>query len=202
MWTGAHHRVHRRRWWVAWSLVGLVAIAGIGVGAAVGVNRVFFSGEAQWSWPPESCVVQGISARCGTFAVPEDRAEANGRTIGLRVLVLPALVKPARKDAVAYLAGGPGDAATEVALAGGWQSSQLRTYRDLLLVDQRGTGGSKPHGGDVTQYGTRTAMDDLDAVRAALGYRQLDVYGGSYGATAAQVYMKFHPSRVRTKRFS
>ena len=31
-------------------------------------------------------------------------------------------------------------------------------------------------------------MDDLDALRAALGYRQLDVFGGSYGATAAQVY--------------
>jgi pimeloyl-ACP methyl ester carboxylesterase len=41
-------------------------------------------------------------------------------------------------------------------------------------------------------------MDDLDAVRAALGYRQIDVYGGSYGATAAQIYVKLHPSRVRT----
>ena len=71
-------------------------------------------------------------------------------------------------------------------------------YRDILLVDQRGTGGSNPHGGDVTQYGTRMAMDDLDAVRAALGYRQLDVIGSSYGATAAQVYLKLHPSSVRT----
>jgi pimeloyl-ACP methyl ester carboxylesterase len=42
------------------------------------------------------------------------------------------------------------------------------------------------------------AIDDLDAVRAALGYRQLDVFGSSYGATAAQVYLKLHPSRVRT----
>ena len=50
----------------------------------------------------------------------------------------------------------------------------------------------------MTQYGTRMAMDDLDAVRAALGYRQLDVIGSSYGATAAQVYLKLHPSSVRT----
>ena len=71
-------------------------------------------------------------------------------------------------------------------------------YRDILLVDQRGTGRSSPHGGDVTQYGTRMAMDDLDAVRAALGYRQLDVIGSSYGATAAQIYLKLHPSSVRT----
>ena len=34
-------------------------------------------------------------------------------------------------------------------------------YRDILLVDQRGTGRSSPDGGDVTQYGTRMAMDDL-----------------------------------------
>ena len=41
-------------------------------------------------------------------------------------------------------------------------------------------------------------MDDLDAVRAALGYRQLHVFGSSYGATAEQVYLKLHPSSVRT----
>ena len=195
--TGAHpapHRVHRRRRWVVWSLVGLVAAAGIGVGVVVGVDRAFFSGEAQWSWPPEPCVVQGIDARCGTFVVPENRAKPNGRTIGLHVVVLPAFSKPARKDAVTYLAGGPGDAATEQAADRSQQLSALNVYRDILLVDQRGTGRSSPHGGDVTQYGTRMAMDDLDAVRAALGYRQLDVIGSSYGATAAQVYLKLHPS--------
>src|SRR4029453_14795364 len=42
------------------------------------------------------------------------------------------------------------------------------------------------------------AMDDLEAVRAALGYRQLNVLGSSYGATAAQIYLKLHPSSVRT----
>jgi pimeloyl-ACP methyl ester carboxylesterase len=130
--------------------------------------------------------------------VPEDRAKPNRRTIGLHVVVLPAFSKPARTDAVAYLAGGPGDAATEQAVNQGWQLSALNLYRDILLVDQRGTGRSNPHGGDVNQYGTRMAMDDLDAVRAALGYRQLDVIGSSYGGTAAQVYMKLHPSSVRT----
>ena len=78
------------------------------------------------------------------------------------------------------------------------QLNALNLYRDILLVDQRGTGRSSPHDGDVTQYGTRMAMDDLDAVRAALGYRQLDVIGSSYGATAAQVYLKLHPSSVHS----
>jgi pimeloyl-ACP methyl ester carboxylesterase len=143
--------------------------------------------------------VQGLQARCGTFGVAENRARPDGRTIGLKVLVLPASSEPVRGDAVAYLAGGPGDAATEEAIAQGWQSLGTHTYRDLLLVDQRGTGGSQPpRNADVTQYGTRMAMDDLDAVRAALGYQQLDLIGSSYGATAAQVYLRLHPSSVRT----
>jgi pimeloyl-ACP methyl ester carboxylesterase len=195
--TRAHplpHRVHWPHRWVVWLLVGLVAAAGI----VVGIDRAFFSGRAQWSWPPEPCLVQGIDARCGTLVVPENRAKPNGRTIGLNVVVLPAFSKPARTDAVTYLAGGPGQAASSVAADLSQQLSTLNLYRDILLVDQRGTGESNPRGGDVTQYGTRMAMDDLDAVRAALGYRQLDVIGSSYGATAAQVYLKLHPSAVRT----
>jgi hypothetical protein len=151
--------VHWPHRWVVWLLVGLVAAVGIGVG----IDRAFLSSREQESWPPKPCVVQGIDARCGTFAVPENRAKPNGRTIGLHVVVLPAFAKPARTDAVAYLAGGPGDAATEQAFKQGWQSSALNVYRDILLVDQRGTGGSNPHGGDVTQYEKRMAMDDLDA---------------------------------------
>jgi pimeloyl-ACP methyl ester carboxylesterase len=185
-------------------LVGLLVVTGTVLGTAVGIDRVFFSGGAQYAWPPEPCAVQGINARCGTFRVPENRAKPNGRTIGLRVVVLPASFEANPRVAFTFLAGGPGDAATEAALyEGGWQTSALNTVRDFVLVDQRGTGGSRPpHSADVTQYGTRTAMNDLDAVRAALGYRQLDVYGGSYGATAAQVYLKLHPSRVHTLMLS
>jgi pimeloyl-ACP methyl ester carboxylesterase len=154
----------------------------LAVGAAV--ERVFQSGREHQSWPPKPCVVQEIEARCGTFR-------------GLNVVVLPALREPARKDAVTYLAGGPGGAATDEAANLSEQLMLLNTFRDIVLVDQRGTGRSKPHDGGMSQYGTRTAMDDLDAVRAALGYRQLDVIGVSYGATAAQVYLKLHPSSVR-----
>jgi pimeloyl-ACP methyl ester carboxylesterase len=180
--------------------MSLLAVLLAAAGIVLGIDRAFYSGQAQqsWAWPPRPCVVQGIDARCGTFVVPENRSRRNGRTIGLHVVVMPALLEPARTDAVAYLAGGPGEAATEQGVAQGWQWSALKTNRDILLVDQRGTGRSSPHGGDVTQYGTRMSMDDLDAVRAALGYRQLDMIGSSYGATAAQVYLKLHPSSVRT----
>ncbi len=41
-------------------------------------------------------------------------------------------------------------------------------------------------------------MDDLDDVRAALGYERINLYGGSYGTRAGLVYMRRHPERVRT----
>jgi pimeloyl-ACP methyl ester carboxylesterase len=174
--------------------------------------------------PLRPCIVQGVPARCGTLVVPEDRTKPAGRTIALRVVVVPSRVKPTRPDEFTYLAGGPGGAATQFAgpLVGLWPG--IHEHHDMVFVDQRGTGGSReltcPQpaaqidtpdqlkaflddcfaalGIDPTQYGTVAAMDDLDAVRAALGYRTLDVYGTSYGATAAQVFLNRHPRSVRT----
>ena len=171
------------------------------------------------------CVVNAVDARCGTMVVPENRAKPGGRTVALRVVVLPSRRKPARPDAFTYIAGGPGGASSDVLSPTTLLTwSAIHERHDILLVDQRGTGASNPlscappktplttkaqlrayvraclasFNADITQYGTRTAMDDLDAVRAALGYKQLDVEGGSYGATAAQVYLRRHRSSVRT----
>ena len=66
---------------------------------------------AQAKLPLRQCVVLAVAARCGTLSVPEDRAQPAGRTIGLRVVVIPSRIKPARTDAFTYLAGGPGGAA-------------------------------------------------------------------------------------------
>jgi pimeloyl-ACP methyl ester carboxylesterase len=199
-------------------------LAGAALAAAAIVAVAASSGSARAVVRLTPCEVQGVSARCGTFVVPENRARPGGRTIGLNVVVIPAERKPALRDAFTYLAGGPGGAATH---ATNWVVRTFRPVharRDIVLVDQRGTGTSKPLscpaptkppstpaqkrayarsclrslGADTRQFGTRTAMDDLDALRAALGYRQLDVYGASYGATAAQVYLKRHPASVRT----
>ena len=189
--TGSHPIHWSRR--VAWFLIGLVAVAGIGIA----VNRAFLSAQKPYPWPPEPCVVEGIVARCGSLVVPENRAKPDGRRIGLHVVVLPSFSKPVKPDAVTYLAGGPGSAATDNVAIRSQQLTRLQTDHDILLVDQRGTGRSKAGHPDVTQYGTRMAMDDLDAVRTALGYRQLDVIGSSYGATAAQVYATLHPASVR-----
>ena len=180
---------------------------------------------AQPALPLRSCVVQAIDAKCGSLRVPENRAKPEGRSIRLNIVVIPSVEKPAHPDAFTYLAGGPGGAAaTEMPSTAVAIWSGIHERRDILLVDQRGTGGSnelscpipkKPLTtpaqirafmasclralpGDPRFYGTRDAVDDLEAVRVALGYRSLNVYGTSYGATAAQAYLLRYPKSVRT----
>ena len=92
--------------------------------------------------------------------------------------------------------------------------------RDVIMVDLRGTGGSNklvcPQpadpalrvealqrclatlNGDPRAYTSAWATDDVDDVRAALSYDQINLYGGSYGGFAAQVYILRHGDHVRT----
>lgn len=183
------------------------------------------------------CHVEGIQeeVRCGTYQVWEDREARRGRKIALNVVVLPALEPQPSPEAIVYFSGGPGSAATQEGtfLA---ENKQLRRRRDVLLVDQRGTGKSNPlncdfygpdshnKGADPKQlagdlfppaavrqcrdrlsrvadlrlYTTAPGMDDVDEVRAWLGYPIVDLMGGSYGTQAAQVYLRRHPRVVRS----
>jgi len=83
------------------------------------------------------------AARCGTVTVPEDRARPDGRTIGIHVAVLPANTLSPRSDPLLILAGGPGQAASELAPFAA-RLNEIRRTRDIVLVDQRGTGRSSP----------------------------------------------------------
>lgn len=96
------------------------------------------STRATWLQP---CELNGIDARCGTFEVFEDREARKGRRIQLRVAVLPALDR-AQPDPVVYFAGGPGQSAVGVAAYVARSLGGLRSARDIVLIDQRGTGGS------------------------------------------------------------
>jgi pimeloyl-ACP methyl ester carboxylesterase len=51
---------------------------------------------------------------------------------------------------------------------------------------------------DLALYTTAIATDDMDEIREWLGYEQVNLYGGSYGTRVVQVYMRRHPTRVRT----
>lgn len=166
-------------------------------------------------------------AYCGTLRVFENRATKHGRQIGLNIVVLPALSADSQPDPLFFLAGGPGQGATKLARAVREMFRRVQTNRDIVLVDQRGTGKSHPlecefdddslkafnepesaglerlkqcmagYDADLSQYTTTIAMDDLDDVRAHLGYERINLYGGSYGTRAGLVYMRQHGDRVR-----
>jgi len=170
----------------------------------------------------------GSEFLCGTYEVYENRDARSGRKIGLHVVVVPATGEKKAPDAITYFAGGPGDASTTAAPGLAQELASLRESRDLLLVDFRGTGESNPlrcsyqdqrlgylegflpldgvracweevrQKADPSFYTTSHAVDDVDDVRAALGYETLNVIGGSYGTRAALVYLRRHPERVRT----
>ena len=80
---------------------------------------------------------------CGALEVPEDRSIEGGRTIHLRVAVLPATGDTrAATDAFTFLAGGGVVPATRYLPFFAGAVPRLREGRDIVLVDQRGTGGS------------------------------------------------------------
>ena len=91
-------------------------------------------------------------AYCTRFEVPEDWSAAGGRRIALKVAVVRADTASPDPDVVAFLDGGPGGAATDDYPAMAGALAPLRKRHALLLVDQRGTGGSnaldcESHGG-------------------------------------------------------
>ena len=83
-------------------------------------------------------------ARCGTFEVFEDREHKAGRKIALKIVVYPATDPDKAPDPLFYIPGGPGSSATEDAPFVAQQAAKIREHRDLVFVDQRGTGGSNP----------------------------------------------------------
>ncbi|MGC4029248.1 MAG: alpha/beta fold hydrolase [Steroidobacteraceae bacterium] len=168
-----------------------------------------------------------LAAECGTLQVPENRANPTGRQISLFVARIPALSRKRAPDPLFILAGGPGLGASTFYAAAAPAFARINRDRDLILVDQRGTGRSGAllcpfaeqqlwdtdeatttklmrqcrdalavdH--DLAQYTTSVAVADLDAVRAALGYAAIDLYGSSYGTRVAQHYARRYPQHTR-----
>ena len=193
-----------------------------------------FPGTAQPAWQPqERCrlaadPLPAAFARCGTLSVPLDPAAPNGPTIDVFVARVAALSAEPRPDPLLLIAGGPGQSTVDMYLQLRGAFEQARRDRDLILVDQRGTGRSAEGfacdapddlsldttGPDVLAaviddcvadlkhdprfYTTSVAVRDLDAVRAALGIETWNVYGISYGTRVAQHYLRQYPERTRS----
>ncbi len=174
------------------------------------------------------CAVKGAEdkVKCGSLEVPESWEQPDGRKISLKIVVVPA-AKPTGLAPLFDFAGGPGMAVTDGAAFYLTVGAANRATRDIVLVDQRGTGGSAPlrcaeleaaspltrmypvdrvrvcrealaKDHDLAQYTTLAAARDIDAVRAAIGAEKIDLFGLSYGTKLAQAYIREFPSHVRS----
>lgn len=172
---------------------------------------------------------------CGWLRRPLDPTRPDGASIDIHYVVVPALARRKLPDPVFLIPGGPGQSATGVLPQVLPLFQRLNNRRDLVFVDQRGTGRSgalacddpaqrpvaeqtdperqfrqlmacrdrlaaRPGSGGLgglAFYTTPLAMQDLDAVRAALGARHINLVAASYGTRAALDYLRQFPDRVR-----
>jgi pimeloyl-ACP methyl ester carboxylesterase len=169
-----------------------------------------------------------VAAQCGTLTVLENPDDPAGRKIDLFVARVPAINRRKRPDPLFVIAGGPGMAATTFYAMVSPVFARIHRDRDIILVDQRGTGKShalncaggelaelQPAAGaiaaearqclqqlgaqaDVAQYTTSVAVRDLDRVRQVLGYDRINLYGVSYGTRVVQHYLRRFESHTRS----
>jgi pimeloyl-ACP methyl ester carboxylesterase len=88
--------------------------------------------------------IAAVAARCGILKVPEDPEHPGGASIDLRVAVVPALNRRSAAAPLFLLAGGPGQAATDLYASYAGAFARVNRNHDIVLVDQRGTGRSAP----------------------------------------------------------
>jgi pimeloyl-ACP methyl ester carboxylesterase len=171
--------------------------------------------------------VSVVAADCGDLSVFEDPSNRASRRISLHFARVPAINRRKQLDPLFVLAGGPGMAATTFYASVAVAFERIHRDRDIILVDQRGTGASNPLNcrlddddlyratdaevvaeekrclatlqktADVRFYTTSIAVQDLDQVRAALGFERINLYGASYGTRVAQHYLRRFPQRTR-----
>jgi pimeloyl-ACP methyl ester carboxylesterase len=207
------------------SVLGIAAFGGLLAGCAAPPDAGLRRGAIALA----ECRLKDVSsaAWCGEWTVPENHDQPEGTKITLHVAVLPAYVRTRAPDPLVLLAGGPGQAASDIGKLA-LLFDAVRRSRDIVLVDQRGTGRSHPFAcklfdtldavaammqvapdpaklracaagfdGDPRQYTTPSYVRDLESVRAALGAAQVNLWGGSYGSRVALAYLRAHPERIR-----
>jgi len=159
-----------------------------------------------------------IHAQCGDLSVPENPFYAKGKHIPIHVAVVRRTEPKATGLPIFDFAGWGGAGVEDDAWLSG-AFANLNVSHDIVFVDQRGTGRSNPLscaipetdaatitratkecveriGPDLKYYTSAIAVDDVDRVRAALGYDKIDLYGASYGVTTEQFYLLRHGVHV------
>ncbi|HEY5094575.1 MAG TPA: alpha/beta fold hydrolase [Candidatus Eremiobacteraceae bacterium] len=159
---------------------------------------------------------------CGTIVRAVDPSGTIPGTIGIHFEWLPRGDQGAKSEGVIIAnEGGPGSGSTESRASYRSLFAPLLDHRDMLLMDNRGTGDSRDIDCEPLQstpvmkypdiercgaqlghaaalYGTGLAADDLAAIMDAMHIRTADLYGDSYGTFFVQTFAGRHPHRVRS----
>lgn len=164
---------------------------------------------------------------CGTLTVPAQRNNPDdSRTLDMQFIRIPAA--KAGRAPILFLPGGPGQAGSDIVAIARAILGDAGRMHDLLIPDFRGTGNSGAvtcafdpdalqidieasakatadcretllaDGVNLADYSSTAIADDMAQLVRALGYEQVNLYGGSYGTRAAQVIMRRHPDLVRS----
>ncbi len=145
-------------------------------------------------------LAEGTGYDCGDLIVHEDRASQN-RTIAVHFIRFKKGATPSPRATI-YLDGGPGGNGQNMVLRIGLRGTQflddLHVDGDFLVIAQRGTSLSMPDASaNPAYYNTAYNADDVDDLRASLGYEQLNVWGISYGSRLGLEVLRRHPDKVR-----
>jgi pimeloyl-ACP methyl ester carboxylesterase len=209
-------------------------IAAVVLATAAGLHSLSAVAQST-SASTKPCRISGFKSemRCGVVQRPLNPSNPGAGTIDVHFVVVPATARNKKNDALFFFAGGPGQSAIKVSSQVFQTFARLSDWRDIVFIDQRGTGksapltckaeqqrltlqemfdvgqsvgrlkacmtemGSTPHGKALDQFSTEIAMQDVEAVRAALGYEKINLAGASYGTRAALEYARQFPQRVR-----
>lgn len=183
-------------------------------------------------------IPQELTITCGHVNVPENHQQPEGKKIRLAIAILKSTNPNPEPDPLLFLQGGPGSSAIEFTLRRGLPGAfrAALAERDVILLDQRGTGLSQPslfcpeiieqfemnptaiaegwkalgeslfacrdrlisEGINLAHYTTAQNAGDVAAVREALGYEAINLYGISYGTRLALTVMRDYPVGIRS----
>ncbi len=200
------------------SALALLVLAG----CATNLHAATQPQASQENFELEPCHIKGVDelAQCAILNIPENHKAPDGKTIDIHVTLLPPSGGQPDKEPLYFLAGGPGQGASELGDFYDLVLRQARRGRELVLIDQRGTGRSKPFSCQLSQnplesgdsiaracladndhdpryYTSAEFIQDIDVVRQTLGHEEISLMGISYGTRAALLYAKNHEQYVR-----
>jgi len=223
--------------------LALLALLALGMVPAAARAEQFIS-----YFEPSACPVEfpeEVTVDCGYVVVPESHNNFDGTVLRLAVAILRSPNPEKAPDPVFYLEGGPGGSPlVNGALYAELFSLTLLNFRDVVLIDQRGTGYSQPGlfctplatemighmmpagvvpgdqpppqvvaaaqevaaclqnlanaGSKLQYYNTAENSADLEDIRRALGYGQINLFGTSYGTELALTMLRYRPESVRS----